>query len=423
MTSGRKLIAALAAAAVVALMGTVAGATTESAASAAGKPKWLTIPAFWDGVSGPWVVGSASGRGWLGLPRFDGDSLSTLLGSLHHVRGKASFAKVVLTRSQGPMMIVDSSLVYHLPDVSGTPGELRTAPLLADGSVGNPRAVADDPEKIPPQDFDPVVADGIQVGDRNVWVLTGYKSTQSGGVAARYLWACCPSAGELSPLSRFFDPKRNMGLLQLGRDNKGRLWLAWSDLYFRKAWGAVKMVELDPDTLVPRTSKAFVAPAPDSWLRPKLVCADNCRIVVQDLGGDIFTWAPGERVPTRMGLGTRQTPATLLDASFRSGHLEVASVKPGSKLVKVGAGFANVFEISVVRGDARGSHARRVGSVEVPGSSGDPTRDAYIIAGYGYATLVPGGLVYFMPYNAVRSYTKTRLITGVVTLRSRRAAA
>jgi hypothetical protein len=57
--------------------------------------------------------------------------------------------------------------------------------------------------------------------------------------------------------------------------------------------GGVRMVELDPDTLAPRTSRAFAAPAPDSWIQPDLVCADACRIVVSDLGGDIFTWAGG----------------------------------------------------------------------------------------------------------------------------------
>ena len=120
-----------------------------------------------------------------------------------------------------------------------------------------------------------------------------------------------------------------------------------------------RLVELDPDTLSPRTSKTFVAPAPDSWLRPQLVCGDLCRVVIADLGGDIFTWAPGERSATRMRLGTRRLPATLLDASFRSGNLVVAS----AKTLRLRRPPWSVEQITIVRGDARGSRARRVASV------------------------------------------------------------
>ena len=149
------------------------------------------------------------------------------------------------------------------------------------------------------------------------------------------------------------------GSLQLDRDAKGRVWLAWLDLLPRKAWGAVRMVELDPDTLAPRTPKAFTIQGPESWLRPKLACATECRLVMQDLGGDIFTWTPGERSPTRTQLGTRQDPATLLDASFRSGRLLVAS----ARTLHFNHPPWNVEEVSILRGDSRGAHGRRVSTV------------------------------------------------------------
>src|SRR5204863_988000 len=103
-------------------------------------PRWLTISGFWDGVTGPALVGSASGRGWMGF--IDSQSRSTL-GSLRRFGGRLSFAKTTLA-AQGPLSIVGSQLLYHLPDVSGTPGELRAVPLLANGKVGTPRAVPGD---------------------------------------------------------------------------------------------------------------------------------------------------------------------------------------------------------------------------------------------------------------------------------------
>jgi hypothetical protein len=392
------------AAAAVALGAAVAAGTTGADASAASKPKWLLIRGFWPSGTGPEVGGSASGRGWLGFAKGEGESRSTILGSLRRVEGRSSFAKTVVTKSQGPMMIVGSQLFYHLPG-SGRPAELRGVPLLPNGSVGMPKALPDDPESIPPQEYRPLVADGIQVGDRFVWVLTGSRR----GTALDFLWACCSLTGGLTDLSRFINHKRVMDFLQLGLDAKGRLWLAWLDVYVRKVWGAVRMVELDPDTLSPRTPKTFVSPAPDSWLRPELVCADLCRAVVGDLGGDIFTWAPGERSATRMGLGTRRSPATLLDATFRSGKLVVASAKS----LRLRRPPWNVEEITIVRGDARGSRARRVGSVApAPFGSSSPFQWQPPIHG----TFVPGGLVFFKKYYNFRRPGQTRVLAGSLPL-------
>ena len=378
----------------------VAVGTTGADASTSAKPNWLLIRGFWPAGAGPEVQGAASGRGWLGFGRGDSTKRSLVLGSLRRVGGATSFAKAVLPRSQGPMMIVGSQLYYHLPDISGKPGALRTVPLLANGTVGAPSAPPVDPETIPPQQYDPTVSDGIQVGDRVVWVLAG------GGSSAFYLWACCTRAGELSPLTRLIDPKRNMRSLQLGLDSRGRLWLAWLDLLRRKSWGGVRMVELDPDTLSPRTPKPLVSPGPDYWVQPlRLVCGNLCRSSAVDLRGGIATWAPGERSATTLRLGTRVSPAGLLDMSFRSGKLVVGS----SRTLTYRRPPWSAEQISIVRGDARGAHARRVRSTApVPFGPGSPFMWQPPI----YGAFVPGGLVFFKLYYNFRRDSETRVLVG-----------
>jgi hypothetical protein len=298
------------------------------------------------------------------------------------------------------MMIVGSQLYYHLPDISGKPGALRTVTLFANGSVGTPSAPPVDPETVPPEQYDPVVIDGIQVGDRVVWLVAG-------GGGSPHLWACCTRAGELSPLTRLIDPKRNTSSMQLGLDSRGRLWLAWHGQYRRKSWGGVSMVsmvELDPDTLAPRTPTPFASPGAGSWLDPQLVCATLCRAVGSDLGGGIITWAPGERSVTVVRRGTRQNPATLIDASFRAGKLVVASAKT---LTYRHAPWS-AEEISIVRGDARGAHARKVASARpVPFKPGSLFQWQPPIDG----AFVPGALVFFKLHYNFRS-NESRVLVG-----------
>jgi hypothetical protein len=390
------MIAAVFAAAAAAAVGDGRTGTTAPAAT---KANWLLIRGFWPSGTGPWIEGAASGRGWLGFPRGDGVSRSTILGSIRRVGGKTSFAKTVLPKSQGPMMIVGPQLYYHLPDISGKPGELRTVPLLANGKLGAPSAAPVDPETVPPKQFDPVVVDGIQVGDRVVWILAG------GGSSAFYLWACCTRAGELSPLTRLIDPKRDMASLQLGLDSRGRLWLAWLDMLRRKSWGGARMVELDPDTLSPRTAKPLVSPGSDTWVQPlRLVCGSLCRATAVSLRGGINTWAPGERATTLMPLGTRSQPAGLLDMSFSSGKLVVGSVKT----LTYRRPPWSAEEISIVRGDARGAHARKVTST-APVPFKPSSR--YMWQPPMYGAFVPGALVFFKLYYNFRG-GDSRVLVG-----------
>ncbi len=389
----------IAAAAAVAIVSGAPGA----APSAAAKSKWLTISGFWDGVTGPEVVDSASGRGWMG---FTNSQTRSSLGSLGRVRGRLSFAKTALA-AQRPMFIVGSELVHHVPDVSGKPGELRAAPLLANGKVGTPRAVPDDPEKIPPQELGPVVEDGIEIGDRMVWLLGGAKLSDSGNLVKSYLWACCTSSGQLSDLTRFIKQGRPTIFEQLGLDSKKRLWVAWLQRSRSAVVGPVKLLELDPETLAPRMPTAATLPGGSTATGFELSCAAFCRVVMSDLfSGDLLASSPGQRSPTRMASGTRENPANLLATSDRSGRLTAAYIASRSP----DPAKAQVHEIEVVIGDARGSHARRLAVVDLPDAIG-PSADLYQTA---YATFVPGGLVYFAFYYPGR--TKVRILAGFLPL-------
>lgn len=380
----------------------VGGGTTGTAVSAAAKPKWLTISGFWDGTIAPEPVGTASGRGWIG---FYSSASRWAFGSLGRAGGRLSFVKAALA-AQRPLFVLGSELVYHLPDASGKPGELRTAPLLSNGSIGTPRAVPNDPEKIPPQELDPVVTDGIRVGGRIVWLLEGAKLS-GGNLAKAYLWACCTSTGQLSDLTRFIKQARMNLSWQLGVDSKNRLWVTWLQPSRTAVVGPVKLLELDPETLAPRTSTAATLGGGSTATTFELSCAAFCRVVMTDLlSGDLLASSPGQRSAIRMASGTRNQPATLLAASDSSGRLTAALIASRSP----GPAKAPVERIDVVRGDARGSHARSVASVDLP-SVIDPTDyDHFALYATAVATFVPGGLEYFALYRG----TPSRVLAGYV---------
>jgi hypothetical protein len=402
LTPGRAqglVIAALLATAAAAAGVAAGDGAKGAAASPAAKPKWLTISGLWDGTTAPWVVGSASGRGWIALPRFSQGAMGLALGSLRRTGGRLTFAKAVLA-AQGPMFIVGSQLFFHLPSVSGFPGELQEANLLANGTVGTPRAIPDDPEKIPPQQLHPVVGTALPVGDRLVWLLTGAKMTEGGSVARSYLWACCSTTGELRELTRFIK-QGGRSVFRLGLDSKKRPWLAWLHFSRGSSVGSVQLLELDRETLAPRTPRATTLPG-TAATGFELSCATFCRVVMSELSsGDLLSSSPRDRSPIRMASGTRASPATLLAVSDLSGRLAAAYVAPRPATTQV-------HEIEVVRGDARGLHPRHVGEVDLPDAIG-PSYDLYQNA---YATFVPGGLVFYAFYYP--GGTKTRVLAGLL---------
>ena len=387
----------------------VAVTTSIPAAAAVAKPKqWVTVTSFWPEGIGTSVVGSASGRGWIG---FAHPTSGIRLGSIRRVGSGLSFVRTDVN-AVSPMMVLGSRLVYHLPDVSGTPGPLRSAPLLSSGRVGAPIAVADDPEKVPPQQLDPVAIAAVDLGDHIVWILEGAKMTEGGNIARSYLWACCTEDGQLSELTRYIKQgKRNL-FMQLGLDARKRVWLGWLETDQAVA-GPVKLLDLDSKTLVPRTSGAVVAPGGSTATDFRLACAAVCRVVLADLfSGDVRSTAPGEP-PKTMVSGTREAPADLLGATVQAGRLTAGSItsRRPKDLTK-----ASPFVVETFRGDARGSHPRLVGSVALPSTINPLDYDHYAMYQFSEGAFVPGGLAYFAMYYPGHD-TKTRLLAGVVPVR------
>jgi hypothetical protein len=72
-----------------------------------------------------------------------------------------------------------------------------------------------------------------------------------------------------------------------------------------------------------------------------------------------------------------------------------------------------VEEVRVVRGDARGSHARRVSSI-APAPFG--ARSRFQWQPPIYATFVPGGLVFFKLYYNFDHLYETRVLAGLLPL-------
>jgi hypothetical protein len=363
----------------------------------------------------PLVVGSASGRAWIGCGLAGGYGRLALFSFRS---AGAALASSVETRSLlvdggAPMnLIIGSQFVYH--ESSGSPGgavgELQTAPLLANGGVGEPRAVPDNPEKILPEELHPRVVTGVQVGARTVWMLAGGKSGEGGNEVKSYAWACCTGSGEAVDLSRYVFEGKAVGRawsMQLGFAG-GRLWLTWIPGFRSAVAGYARMVELDPATLAPRTAKPLAVPGgpANGGSGSQLVCGAVCSVVKDGCCGGpfgIFTWAPGDRTATRLASGrsyatgdrnARDLDApVLLAASYRSGRPTAAYVvKTRVDDPKVG----QVEQIRVVRGDGR-----VVGSVDIPDAmnpSVNPKHLVYFLYRSAYATFFPGGLAVFATY-------------------------
>jgi hypothetical protein len=182
----------------------------------------------------------------------------------------------------------------------------------------------------------------------------------------------------------------------MGRDGRGRIWLAWLDnsQYRHAARGVPRMLELDASTLQPR-SQAVAIPGVVAD-KIDLACASSCRVVAQTSGGDIVSWAPGERSPTRVASHWERGkfgdgPAWLLAATYRAGHLVVAYWGDKGKTIYSDSSVRN--DIRVVRGDARGAGARVVGAIPVANTWPPQNVSASIAGPTIYGTFAPSGLV------------------------------
>jgi hypothetical protein len=314
--------------------------------------------------------------------------------------------------------IVDGELV--LGGVPGTTGYF-TAPLQADGRLGARKALSDDlvarSKAAAPKLATVGIFDGVRVGGRTVWALSGAEEPRGIGGAPLFFLACCSETGTAVDLTRFVDRKTGPFVTQIGVDTHGRMWLAWLDRrnYSRAARGVPRMLELDPATLQPRgVATAMPGTVADALV---LACGDSCRIAVQTAGGDVVSWASGERSGVRMAshTGSRKfgiLPAWLLAASYRSGRLVIAyhgTVGPRTKPRD---------ELRVVRGDARGAKPRVIGRLTTTfgwptGKLYPPNMDPVV-----YGTFTPSGLVAVEFFRYTKSYAASPVIGAVLPLGS-----
>ncbi len=378
------------------------GATLAGAAPGASKPRWQAIPGIRpDPGSGAIELGWAANRVWFVFA----DSQRGMTATSAKVAGTfSSFVTTHISKvRQTSMHIVGSDLIYSVEGsskdhVCPACGLLRDAPLLDNGRLGSPTVLSDEPEQAaaslkPGLDFvgrqlGPNAA--VRVGDRLVWTITG-----GTGQRFKLFAACCDETGGASDLTRFVS---GAGPLtpQLGIDTRGRLWLAWGD---HRLSPNPRMVELDPTTLAPRSSKPFAAPGghPTGW---ELVCAATCRLVMSQREG-MFSWAPGERSLTKI-VGTSKPGAEpwFLGATYSSGELGVAY-------------WANApsLSVEVTRGDSRGARSRVVSSSVVPNSAGSGSLQYYIPHG----TFVPAGFVAIQLYDNGRGVG--RVLTALLPFR------
>ena len=396
-------LAALAACSAVALVGFVPGV-----APAAKEPTpWHLFPRATMDVGRPLLaLGSEKGRVWV-------VTVSKDVPILHSARASGgsltSFAETRVPADASVLFpLVDGELVLNgMKNAEG----LFTARLLANGRLGAPSAVPDDllarGQEVVPKLASVVIRDGVRVGDRTVWALGGAPDCHSIGGCPSFFLACCSESGAAVDLTRFIDRKTLMLFPHIGRDARGRIWFAWLDNrdYSRAARGVPRIIELDPSTLAPR-SKAVAAPGLVAD-RVELACAASCRIVAQSIGGDIVSWAPGERSPTRVASHWERgkwgdSPAWLLAATYRSGDLVVAYHGSWGKTIYGDASVRN--EIRVARGDTRGARARVVGAIPIANNWPPQNVSAIPTGPLIYATFAPNGLIVVETFQFTRGY-------------------
>jgi hypothetical protein len=351
-----------------------AATTLAGAATSAKSPPWTPVPGvrgiFGEGRIG---LGWASDRVWVAHtgPRDQVPVTSARIVGRKLIAFKTSH----LGGLDADVRLFVGSEFVSLP-VNGSSPQTRS--LLATGAVGQPSVVPLDTKQFAPNHpIRPAAA--VRLGDRAVWALPG--TTREFNSRAVF-WVCCASDRSARDLTRLIDRASPPNPVRLSLDERGRLWLAWHDR------SGTKLLELDPSSLLPRTSNPIEAPV-RGVERFEMVCATACRLVMRSFISGIHSWAPGEK-PTRIAkLAGQEAVPELLAASYRSGKLVVA-YKPG-----------NANGINVVRGDARGARSRIVSTTR--------SRSVYVLP-TTHAVFVPAGLIAITPRNP-NAYTSGVLIT------------
>lgn len=390
----------------------LAAPTAETAPAAKVKSPWQLFPGAKMDVSLPLLaLGSAANRVWIVTPMND----VPILRSARVSGGRlATFAQTRVPTSAGlTIPIVDGQLVLQKVDTTKSNEYTLTAttlPLLAGGGLGAPRAVPDDllarAKEAVPKVWSAGIVNGVGAGNRVVWALEAAPECHSMGGCRGFFLACCSEAGAAVDLTRFVDPRENLlrYTLHVGRDSDGRIWLAWLDNrdYRHAARGFPRILELDGSTLRPLSQAAAIPGLVAD--RIDLACASSCRVVAQTSLGDIVSWAPGERSPTRVASHWDRgkygdSPMWLLAATYRSGHLLVAYWGDKGKTIYADNSVRN--DIRVARGNTRGGGARVVSAIPVANSWPPQSLGESIAGPIIYGTFTPGGLV------AIETFTYT----------------
>jgi hypothetical protein len=339
------------------------------------------------------VLGWASGRVWIGFVHGNAPLKLTSLRPTAGTLTAPSKADPLRVSISGDMPTVGSDLVFQTPSLSPSDAQLRSVPLLASGKLGTPKDVPYDAAKaVPGLDFLRLNA-AARVGGRDVFAFIGGTNVTA-NKTLHSLVVCCGASGAAADLTRLID-RRQVDSARLALDERGRLWLAW------RQPGSMRIVELDRETLLPRT-KPHASPG-GGVERLELACAALCRLVAQRHGAndtvEIVSWAPGERSRT-----TVVRSAALLAASYRSGALEIAYQQWDGP----------AQEIRVARGDARGTRSKVVASIEIPDFSRVQRPTYWLPVGYD-ATCVPGGVVAIVMWEKIGSSNgATRATTAFV---------
>ncbi len=360
----RRLLGALATAGVPALLAlTLVTAAPAGPASGGGlsdrtaQPRWQHLPSLDHSGHGNRLTNLAwaGGRAWLVVSSLRGLTVASARPSGGGL-GSAQTTKIAAPLGWYPV-VVGSELVF-----STARGASGIAQLLPNGKVAPTAPVSPDP--MAADKGIPVAAASLR--GRLIWALAGGIPIGEGINYKTTLAACCDANGAAVDLTKLITSRPAPRDHALGVDARGRVWLAWLDNFGRNA--QVRVVELDPTTLVRRTPKALVAPVPRAS-RFQLACGQTCRLVIQagegrPAGGFreyLATWSPGERSATRLALpvdkdGAYEHPG-LLEADYRGSRLAVAYIQGSSDYGPT---------LKIVVGDARGAKARAAGSVEMP---------------------------------------------------------
>lgn len=407
--SGRPRHRSIALAAVA--LGTLLATATRSAAAA---PRWQAFPGKADADPGVLTTGWAANRVWVEGTSKGAPSLWSARLTGNALTSFAQTRLPVASGIVGRFPIVDGEVVV-LATRDGTVGYV-SAPLLANGQLGASRVLAYDDllarakEATAAKLASVQLLDGVRVGERIVWALDGTRGCNG---CQGYFLVCCSESGAAVDLSQFIDRHLGVLFLHVGRDTQGRIWLAWLDRrnHSGAILGAARILELDASTLAPR-SRAVAIPRVVAS-RVELACDAACRLVAQTAGGQIVSWAPGERSATRVASAYRfkvgSAPAWLLAATYGSGRLVVAYQGAKGKTRYADATVRD--KVRIVRGDARGARAREIAAIPVAngraGSSGPGV----------HATFVPGGLVAVETFEYTPGYGPSPLIGAFVPLR------